>query len=380
MKKTTYRISIGILFLLALLINVVAWNSRDFSDFYRKYIFQKVSPIQSGINNVFSCSIGEVMILIGLFLVVLLLLTLLALVVFREKKWIQKTGRFYLKVFIMILAILSLVMTSNCFVAYHASDFETLYMTHVEEREYTVEELILVRDYVIEQANALADTFERDDRGYIIYDEEKIKERAKSEMKRMGEQYPLLKGYYPSPKPIAASKFLSQQYMLGYYFPFSMEANYNKQMYVVNMPATMCHELSHLKGFMYEDDANFIGYLTCISSEDAFFRYSGYVSMLDYLNNALFENLGGNVEAYLQYKQCDLLVAYDNMFLTKEAWEEVEETAVFDTETVKKASHTFVETNLNLNGIEEGLANYGRVVEYLLKYYDGVLYEKKTVS
>jgi len=36
-----------------------------------------------------------------------------------------------------------------------------------------------------------------------------------------------------------------------------------------------------------------------------------------------------------------------------------------------------VETNLNLNGIEEGVASYGRVVEYLLKYYDGVLYEKE---
>ncbi|MBE5851921.1 MAG: DUF3810 domain-containing protein [Lachnospiraceae bacterium] len=377
MKKVAYKISIGILLLLTLAINIAAWNSRDFSDFYRKYIFQKISPLQSRISNIFSCSIGEVMILIGLFLVVVFVCTIVALVVFRKKEWIQRIGKGYLKFFVLIFAIVSLIMTSNCFVAYHASDFETVYMSNIEDREYTVEELILVRDYVIEQANALAYTFERDDRGYIIYDEEEIKKQAKLEMKRMGQQYPLLKGYYPNPKPIAASKFLSQQYMLGYYFPFSMEANYNKQMYVVNMPATMCHELSHLKGFMYEDDANFIGYLTCISSENPFFRYSGYVSMLDYLNNALFENLGGNVEAYLQYKQCDILVAYDNMFLTREAWEEVEEAAVFDTETVKQASHTFVETNLNLNGIEEGVASYGRVVEYLLKYYDGVLYEKE---
>ena len=28
-----------------------------------------------------------------------------------------------------------------------------------------------------------------------------------------------------------------------------------------NIPHTICHELSHLKGYMREDEANFIGYL-----------------------------------------------------------------------------------------------------------------------
>lgn len=50
-----------------------------------------------------------------------------------------------------------------------------------------------------------------------------------------------------------------------------MEANYNRQMYVANVPATLCHELSHLKGVILEDEANFLGYLACVSSEDAFF-------------------------------------------------------------------------------------------------------------
>ena len=39
------------------------------------------------------------------------------------------------------------------------------------------------------------------------------------------------------------SDFMCQMYMCGYYFPFSMEANYNDVMSIMKKPATMCHEL-----------------------------------------------------------------------------------------------------------------------------------------
>ena len=190
-------------------------------------------------------------------------------------------------------------------------------------------------------------------------------------MQRLGKEYELLAGYYTDPKIFRMSKFFSQQYMMGYYFPFSMEANYNGMMYLSNMPPTICHELSHIKGFMFEDDANFIGYLACVTSEDPFFQYCGYISVIDYLNNDLYENLGESTAAYLSYRQCSQLVARDNIFLTKQAWEEVEESAILETETVRKASSNFLDTNLDLNGVEEGIASYGKVGELVLKYYDG---------
>ena len=52
----------------------------------------------------------------------------------------------------------------------------------------------------------------------------------------------------------------------------------------------------------------------------------------------------------------------------------MESRAVIDTEIVKQASRSFLETNLQVNGIEEGIASYGDVVEKLLIYYDGELY------
>ena len=40
------------------------------------------------------------------------------------------------------------------------------------------------------------------------------------------------------------------------------------------------------------------------------------------------------------------------------------------TTTVKKASNAFLNANLNLNGVEEGVASYGEVVQRLLEYYE----------
>ena len=64
-----------------------------------------------------------------------------------------------------------------------------------------------------------------------------------------------------------------------------------------NIPHTICHELSHLRGFMREDEANFIGFLACIGSEDPEYRYSGYLSGWIYAGNAL---AGEDYEAYRQ--------------------------------------------------------------------------------
>ena len=386
-------------FLLGTILLVVAENllsrySAGFGDRVRRGIFQKTQYIQGHISSLFPFSIGEVLLCLVLaltvgtgFLIVALLVNKAAALwrgrgaskqgggedaVLEKDVRLRRFARRYFAVLLWSAVIVSVIMSTNCFALYHCTNFRESYMPG-KEREYSVEELALVRDYVVEQCNALAEEMERDEAGNIVYGSD-IRRRGIAEMKRLGEAYPLLSGYYPTPKGLVFSGFFSQQYIMGYYFPFSMEANYNRVMYIANVPVTICHELSHVKGFLYEDDANFIGYLACITSEEPFFRYSGYLSVLDYLNGDLYESLGRSREAYLAYKKCSPLVVRDNVFLTKEAWAAVERKAVLDTESVRQASELFLETNLQVNGVKEGIASYGKVVEQLLAYYDGVLY------
>ena len=365
-----------------ILLNIIAWNSNAFCDWYIKYIFPIWVNTYGRVSGLVPFSVGEILLLVAVIAVVLwalllvayLLLKLLRLCSTSDKdpsKWSKAYGKFvytYSMGGVWIVAVVCLIMTLNCFILYHASTFSERYYGETKDN-YTLEELILVRNYVVERCNQLALEMERDEQGNIVYDKD-IAEEARKAMQNLGKTYDQLDGFYPRPKPLAASDFFSQQYSAGYYFPFTMEANYNDVMYIMNWPFAICHELAHLRGYIYEDEANMIGYLACVQSGDPFFEYSGYLSVLYYLDNDFIDALGDNWEAYFEQPQIDVQVHIDNVFVKQEDWDRIEEEAVFDTEVVDAVSDSFTDTVLVVNGVEDGIRSYSRVVELLLLYYE----------
>ena len=365
----------------SIVLNLVGWYSPSFCNWYVENVFPIWAETYGRLTGLFSFSVGEWLLYIGFLLVVLFFVWGIIegiLGVARKKKKgelrFSKGFVFYFKFMLWVVGIVSLEMTLTCFLQFHVSPINERYSIGAGTcDEYGLEELIILRDYVVVQVNALSEEMKRDENGYLVYEGD-MKTNAKLQMHRLSKDFPNLKGYYPDPKPFFFSDFFSQQYMMGYYFPFSMEANYNDRMYVVNMPASMCHELSHLKGFLLEDEANFIGYLACVGSEDAFFRYSGYLSVLGYLDRDFYAAIGQDKEVYFSHPVICEQVIEDDIFLTEDAWNEVEADALLDTEMVKEASDKIVETNLTINGVADGKVSYSRVVDLLLQYYDGILY------
>ena len=165
----------------------------------------------------------------------------------------------------------------------------------------------------------------RDDDGKVVF-AGVPEEEARASVNRLGERlFPRLSGFSVRPKTFVLSDFVSQQYICGYYFPFTMEANINGRMEALNKPFTMCHELAHTHGYLYEDEANLIGFLACLTSGDPAFVYSGYLGVLYYVDN----------------------------------------------DFVHEAADTFIDQNQKLNGISAGKAAYTHVVGLLLSYYAG---------
>lgn len=368
---------IGSIWVVIILINILAWNSTAFCDWYIANIFPICVGCYGRLTSLFPFSVGEMMLIIAVVLIVLLLFIgigagickIVYIAKGNRKEKLPVWMRGYSFAVLIIFTCVGIVMTSNCFVLYHGSTFPEKYMEKTLDKKYKLSELADLRNMVVSECNRLSKLVERDEHGNIIYSGN-IEEQAVKEMKRLGETYPQLSGFYPDPKGFTFSGFFSQQKMMGYYFPFSMEANYNTKMYVTNMPSTICHELSHVKGFIQEDEANFISYLACVGSEDVFFQYSGYLSVLYYLDNDYYEAIDENKAIYKSQVRISSQVRKDKVFLTPEAWEEVEKKAVVSTKTVSKVSQKIVETNLTLNGVEDGTVSYGRVVELLLEYYD----------
>lgn len=245
------------------------------------------------------------------------------------------------------------------------------------------EELLRIYNDIVSHCNALSMEIERDDSGAVVYsggvdskgNAVDMAGKAIDAMQNLGKSYAQLDGYYPRPKAMFFSDFMCQMYMCGYYFPFSMEANYNDVMSIMKKPATMCHELAHIRGYIYEDEANFIAFLACVESDDAAFQYSGYLSVLNYVANDLYKTRLADPESYASAREAvrplQVLqqVREDNIFVTEAEWERINGKAVVDTETVDSVSDTLTDASLKLNGVSDGMISYNRVVELLLQWY-----------
>lgn len=357
-------IIIAITLAITTILNICSIISTSFSDFYRKYIFNKIiSNTIPGVTGFVGFSVGEIMIILGI--MILLALPIIVGIGFFGSQKCKKVRKIYLIFVMYVLVFIYVTETMNCFIMYRTSSIDVGHISGASEKDLGVEKLLSVYNHVAEQLNNLSGTLQRDEKGYLISDF--TYEDCKKGLRNLSESLPLLSGYYPNPKKILNSDMMSQQYLAGIYFPFSMEANFNKRMYCANMPATICHELSHLKGYIREDEANFVAYLACISSDNDFVRYSGYLSVLDYLLIDLKEY--GNEEIFKQMTLLCEEVVEDDIFLKEGEMEEIEENAVISGETLQKTTDQFIENTLQMNGVTSGMDNYNEVVKLLIQYY-----------
>lgn len=376
----------AIILILSCLVLAVSVKVAGFSDFYVKYIFPIWIDTYGRVFGYIPFSVGELLIYGGvLYVIFTVVLWILRLIFYiRKKDWLKNITSVNSCVFLWIVAIVFALQVNNCFVLYHVTP---LYEgTKVSDYKANVTDLYDLRERLVNRANTLVSIFERDEEGRIVYEED-IKGQAVEAMKKLGEtalgrlgtdleqpadeRLALLTGFYSRPKYFWKSDFFSQQGIMGYYFPFTLEANYNDIMYIANHPDSACHELSHLKGFIFEDEANFIAYLAGVNSGNDFFVYSSTLQAILYVTNQLNEVLPRDSELRQTAAVLNELSVKDSCFLREETWEEVEKDAIFDTEFVNKVSDEFVDNNLKLNGVEDGMVSYGRMVELLLKYYYG---------
>jgi hypothetical protein len=136
----------------------------------------------------------------------------------------------------------------------------------------------------------------------------------------------------------------------GIYMPFVGESNIDDGLHYIEKPFSMAHEMAHGYGWTDEATANFIAYLACTQSDDAFIRYSGFLSYYRYVASN-YRRL--NPEAYKRFREtlpegikADLKAINDRHEQFK-TW--------FETEKINNAY-------LNWQGVQGGVVSYSRVV------------------
>ena len=88
-------------------------------------------------------------------------------------------------------------------------------------------------------------------------------------------------------KPSLFKPIMNYTGILGYYNPFTAEAQYNSLLPSTYIPFTLAHESAHQLGYAREQEANFIGFLIGVNSPNRDLKYSTEYFVLKSLLNFL---------------------------------------------------------------------------------------------
>jgi hypothetical protein len=155
------------------------------------------------------------------------------------------------------------------------------------------------------------------------------------------------------PKKSVLDPYFRMAAVEGMTNPFFLETLVSSTLLPVERPFVVAHEWSHLAGFADEGEANFVGWLTCISG-DAWARYSGWLFLYREVSAGFSRDVRAQVgEHLLSGPRADLTA------IAERHRQEVNR-------VISSAGWRVYDQYLKANRVEAGAASYATVVRLVL--------------
>lgn len=355
LQRRKFRALLLLLIPAGILLTVMARNNPAFAENYATGLYLNLSGGVSRVTSLVPVSLAEILIFFVILAVILFLIYFIIRIIKRNNRK-RAIGNLFFNL-ACVASVLYFLFTIDCGINYYRYTFAQT--CGLEVKESSKQELITLCTNLAGDVNRLRKEVKTDSRDLMVLKEDNVYTAASIAEKSFDSihtEYPLLRPGYGPPKPVMMSRMMSRLDISGMFFPFTFEANVNTDIPDYLIPVVMCHELSHLRGFMREDEANFIGYLVCENSKNTDFQYSGDMLAFTYASNALysadahaadsvFSTLSNGVHRDLAYN-----TAY---------WKQFEG-------PVAKVSNAVNDQYLKANRQQDGLKSYGRMVDLLL--------------
>ena len=223
----------------------------------------------------------------------------------------------------------------------------------------TVAELEEVTRFFAQGLNATAPYVQRDENDVFSVPIQQIFNESVYAMGPFEERFPFMEHRDHRPKPLITSRFMAMTDYVGFYFPFTAEANINILMPRSQVPATVLHEFAHQRRVALEDEANFIAIVAGIYSENPIFAYSGFLMGYSYLANALnrvapdaFRAIHDTLNAYVLADLADIRAYHARK-----------------NPVAQRVTNVVYDGFLRAHGETDGIQSYGEVVDLLLAYF-----------
>jgi hypothetical protein len=236
-----------------------------------------------------------------------------------------------------------------------------LYKKMAIEKEYTINELEAFTKRLITKTNDIHALIEKNDSLKVVvpYSNAQIYHNSVAAYQATQVYFPFFEYEHESIKSSLFSVPLSYMGFGGYLNPFTNEAQVNAELPKYNLPTTTCHEMAHQIGYSNESEANFIGYMVSIHSNDLYFKYSGYSFALKYCLRNISK---------IDKARAKKLVPLINKGVLKNFKESEDYGKKFESFIEDIFSYIY-DNYLKINNQKDGLETYSKFVGLLVNYY-----------
>ncbi len=338
----------------ALAVLVAARLSPAFADTFNRYVGAVVRGALAHLTGWIPFSLGEAMVIF-----------LPVAAVFMIVRACRKYSDSWRSVFVYLGSVLSVV--SLLFSVFVFSFGTGYYGTTVDEKlgldrsVVSPEELYYTAATLAAHVNSEAENvkYQYNDFSVMPYTFDEMSRRLVAAYDKVCDEYDFIPRLNSRVKPVMLSEPWTYTHISGVYTYFTGEANINTNFPDYTIPYTAAHEMAHQRGIAREDEANFIAFLVCISSDDPYIRYSGYLEVYEYVASSLYsanKNYYSAVYSSLKTNVRAEMAAYSAFF------------DKYRENVVANVSEAVNNSYLQIHGTV-GSKSYGLVVDLAVAYY-----------
>jgi len=340
-------ITIVILFLASLLVDWFESYPIAVEKYYSLGVYPWICRVLHPILNLFPFSVGDLVYMVAIGLIIYFFTRLIVLAF---KKRFKQAG-------VLILGIIISVQSAVlAFYLLWGINYFRVEPMRLPEGKYSTNLLISFTRLVIDSTNAARasvkpEDLKKDDKAISL-----ISIKAVEALSKGFEQFP---AYSPQVKSSLFTPIINYLGTSGYYNPFTTEAQVNYAMPEFLKPFVDCHEMSHQMGYGPEDEANFVGFLAGIKSNNRLLRYSAWHEILGECLIELMmrdETLEGKIKLLVSPAVHEDFIAERNFWSSYES-------------KVDMISNIFYDNYLKANNQPQGLETYNRTIYWVMAWY-----------
>ncbi len=327
----------------------------QFADWFNRYISSIGRVFLAFLTNFLPFSLTELLLLL-----IPLWIVLLVVIAYRHYTDRARDTLVYVGILLSGICTVAILFVWNFAAGYFGTTLDQ--KLSLDRQKVSAAELYETAEHLNDELCALTDeiVFAPDGASVMPYSHAEMNQKLLDAYEKFCEHEDFLHTFRSRIKPVLLSEPMSYTHITGVYTFFTGEANLNVNFPDYTLPYTAAHELAHQRGIAREDEANFVAFLVCLESDDAYLRYSALLSVYEYVASALYS---ADAELYRQ--------SYTRLPSQMRA-ERTAYVRFFDKYRENVAATVSEATNnlyLQSQGAKEGTKSYGMVVDLAVAYY-----------